>query len=115
MSISVLLTGTDGQSDLLYFLESLGDDFFMRRLTAAVSLTDVKQLNTIRFTSLGGVLCANDIPSMLRFWMKEGVGPTALGLEVAAGELQLHDLQGLCLTMHLCLTKHLYSWTCRLV
>ena len=119
----VLLQGPGGQSSLLYFVESLGDEFFMRRLAAAANLIDTKQLNMIRFTSLGGVLCADDIPAMLRHW-KEGMEATALGLEVEAGELQLNDLQPVwhghvlehaTLLSHLCLTMHLYSWTCRLV
>ena len=94
---SVLLQGPDGHSSLLYFTESLGkvgDDFFMRALTAAVGFSDVKQLSTIRLTSKGGVLCAADIPQMLRYWLKEGKEAASLGLDVAAGTAQLHDLQG---------------------
>ena len=51
----VQLQGPDGQSDLLYFSESLGkvgDDFFMRALEVAVNLSDAR-----RFVSPPCVCC----------------------------------------------------------
>ena len=91
--VKVLVKGPDGQSSPCSYNISPGDGCFSKAFAAAVILSNPKQLNTVLLTSLS-VLRAADIAETLRLLSQRDVKGSKLGLEVHAGELQLHELQG---------------------
>ncbi len=90
-SIRIVLTGpgSNGPSSSLRFNAALSDDVLLQNLAAALSLSNVDQLDTVRLTSLGYGHSHAAMGEVLRCLMSGVEEGPELGLKVVAGELQV--------------------------